>query len=595
MKHIDAFALFLTAGLCCAGADAAAPVADVQVTGHVFQPAALPPPDPAELKVAAGFAVEVLARDLGNARMLAVADNGNVYVTRRDSGDVLLLRVDGAGRLQGQPQQVASRPGVHGIAIHKQRIYLATAKEIYAADIRPDGGLAELQMLVHDLPDAGQHNNRTLRVGPDEMLYISVGSTCNECNESNPENATLLRTRLDGTGRAIFASGLRNTIGFDWQPQTGELWGMDHGIDWLGDDTQPEELNRIERGKRYGWPFFYADNQENPHQKPPGKLPPAAWKAGSTPMVLGYTAHAAPMQMAFYTAAQFPAEYQGDAFVAMRGSWNRKPASGYEVVRIDFDQGRPRAIASFVSGFLSERGQSARPAGLAVAGDGSLLFSDDANGVIYRVRYTGGAPGAKTAAAAPAGPMQEQAGRGADVPLAQARAETAQSGDAPALQVKSAAFGDGQPIPLKHSAYDQGASFPLSWSAGPAGTRSYAIILEDPDVTRPPKPVIHWIAWNIPADVSALREGLPPQDRLTDPDGLRQGPNTPGRTGYYGPRPPAGDTPHRYHTQVFALDRMLDLPAGADREALLAAMRGHVLAKGVLVGTFARPAEPKRP
>ena len=237
------------------------------------------------------------------------------------------------------------------------------------------------------------------------------------------------------------------------------------------------------------------------------------------------------------------------------------------------------------------RNPSVGVAGDAAAGE---LFAL-ADGVIYRVRYTGGAPGAKTAAAAPAGPMQEQAGRGADVPLAQARAETAQSGDAPALQVKSAAFGDGQPIPLKHSAYDHGASFPLSWSAAPAGTRSYAIILEDPDVTRPPKPVIHWIAWNIPADVSALREGLPPQDRLTDPDGLRQGPNTPGRTGYYGPRPPAGDTPHRYHTQVFALDRMLDLPAGADREALLAAMRGHVLAKGVLVGTFARPAEPKRP
>lgn len=598
MKPLYALTAVLAAAITAFGAaiaTAAEPISDVAVEGHVFQPAALPPPDPASLKVPEGFVVEAFAKNLGNTRMLAVSSAGNVYVSRRETGDVMMIKVDSEGKAQGEPVRVASRPSLHGIAFHKDRVYLTATKEVYVADVKADGTLGDLQMIVHDLADAGQHNNRTLRVGPDGMLYISVGSTCNECAESNPENATLLRAQLDGTSRSIFASGLRNTIGFDWHPQTGELWGMDHGIDWLGDDTQPEELNKLERGKRYGWPYFFADNQANPHQKPPGGLPPEEWKAGSTPMVMGYTAHAAPMQMAFYTGTQFPAEFRGDAFVAMRGSWNRKPPSGYEVVRVHFEKGQPKSIAPFVSGFVSEQGQSGRLAGLAIAKDGSLLFTDDANGVIYRVRYTGKGGGIRTSSAVPGGPMIEQAKRGADVPLAIDRPETAVSGKPQPLTVSSEAFADGQPIPLKYSAYDQGGSFPLSWTAGPEGTRSYVVIMEDPDVSKPPKPVIHWVAWNVPGDVHALREGLQAQDRLTDPPALRQGPNTPGRIGYYGPKPPAGDPPHRYHTQVFALDRELDLVAGSDRDALLAAMRGHVLAEGVLVGTFQRPQDPKRP
>ena len=141
----------------------------------------------------------------------------------------------------------------------------------------------------------------------------------------NPENATILRASLDGKSRSIFASGLRDTVGWGWQPQTGELWGMDNGMDALGDNLQPEGLNDIEKGKRYGYP----------HLDPPGGLQKSELPKTNIPMALGYTAHAAPMQMSFYNASKFPAEYQGDAFVSMRGSWNRKPPSGYEVVRIE--------------------------------------------------------------------------------------------------------------------------------------------------------------------------------------------------------------------------------------------------------------------
>jgi glucose/arabinose dehydrogenase len=152
---------------------------------------------------------------------------------------------------------VANRVGAHGLAIKGNKFYLTTVKEIFVADIRPDGTLGPLTMIIGDLPDSGQHPNRTMAFGPDGMLYISVGSTCNACNESNPENATVLRASSDGKMRAIFASGLRNTIGFSWNPTTGELWRMDHGIDYLGDEVQPEELNRIERGKQYGWPHVW--------------------------------------------------------------------------------------------------------------------------------------------------------------------------------------------------------------------------------------------------------------------------------------------------------------------------------------------------
>jgi glucose/arabinose dehydrogenase len=161
-------------------------------------------------------------------------------------------------------------------------------------------------------------------------------------------------------------------------------WGMDHGINFLGNDVHPEELNKIEAGKQYGWPHLWGAAGVNPQSTPVGDISKAQWKAFSTPMVLGYTAHAAPMQMAFYPDGAFPAEYTGDAFMSMRGSWNRKPASGYGIVRIRFGNGQPQKLAPFVSGFLTDGGTThiARPVGLAVARDGALLMSDDANGVM---------------------------------------------------------------------------------------------------------------------------------------------------------------------------------------------------------------------
>lgn len=568
---------------------------DVPVTIHVFKPdkATATPERLSGLKMPAGFAVSTFAIGLKNPRIIAVAPNGAIYVSRREQGDVVMLKdADGNGVADGAPVVVANRPMAHGLAIKDNKLYIATVKEIFVADIKADATLGPLQMIVGDLPDAGQHPNRTMGFGPDGMLYISVGSTCNACNESNPENATILRMTPDGKMRTIFARSLRNTIGFGWQPATGELWGMDHGIDDLGDDQQPEELNLIQRGKQYGWPHAFGVNGIHPQTTPPGEITKAQWLAASTPMVLGYTAHSAPMTLVFYSGGNFPAEYQGDALVAMRGSWNRKPASGYEVVRIRFQDGKPLAFEPFVTGFLTDDGLKhiARPVGLAMLKDGSLLLSDDGNGTIYRIAYTGQAGAALPAAVPPSGPMVAQASKGVGVPLAIDRPETAAARGR--ITVRSAAIAPGAVIAERYSEYADAVSPPLSWDAVP-GAQSYALIMEDPD-SLPITPFVHWVAWNIPPSTTSLPEGLQEQERLTMPDGMMQGRNSKNTPGYYGPQPPVGDPAHRYVFQLLALDKALDLPIGANRDQVLAAAQGHVIAKGSLTGRYQQAVKPPK-
>ncbi len=547
------------------------------------------------LKAPRGFSVNAFATGLKNPRMLAVSSRGDVYVTRREQGDVLMLRdTDGDGVADGAPQVVATRPNVHGLAIHEDRLYLATVNEVVVAPIKGDGSVGALETLIDDLPDGGQHPNRTLAFGPDGQLYVSVGSTCNACNETNPESATVLQATPDGKSRTIFASGLRNLIGFDWHPQTGELWGMDHGIDYLGDDVQPEELNLIRRGKQYGWPHVHGRDGINPQSTPPGGIDKKQWLAMSEPMIDGYTAHAAPMQMLFYRGAGFPSEYAGDAFVAMRGSWNRKPASGYEIVRIRYRDGKPAGFEPFVTGFLTDGGRAhiARPVGLAMAADGSLLMSDDGNGVIYRVAHESGQTSrtqAPPTPRAPAAAMEAQNRQGTGVPLAMTRPET-QGGAAGTIKLSSPSIQPRSSIPLRHSEYDAGLSPALQWNAV-EGARSYLLIMEDPDA-RPITPFVHWVAWNIPGDVTSLPEALQEQMRLTRPEGMLQGRTSRGSTGYFGPKPPVGDPPHHYHFQLFALDTMLDLLPGSDRDQVLAAAQGHVIARGELVGTYGQASQP---
>lgn len=567
--------------------------ANVRVDGAVVEPARLAP-DLASLRVPDGYRIAVFAEGLGNARMLSVAADGTVYLTRRTEGDVQLLRdTDGDGVVD-QRRTVARRPLMHGLEIDGRTAYMIAGSSVFRAPILADGGFGPLEEIVGDLPDTGQHSAREINKGPDGAFYVSIGSTCNACAESSPESAALLRMSPDGKSRTIHATGLRHTIGFDWQPRTGQLWGFDHGIDWLGDRQQIEELNRIEQGKAYGWPYIYGMGGWNPQDEPPGELTMEDWDRMSMRPALGYDAHAAPMQMAFYRGAMFPEGEQGNAFVAMRGSWNRADPAGYEVVRVRFDRaGQPTAIEPFVGGFLKRDrddgpGHTGRPVGVAVAGDGALLFSDDVNGIIYRVSYEG--PD-RAGAELPAPRMAEAAAlepRPHGSALASARPETQSAGS---VRVASDDFRPGGAIPMTFSAYGQGISPALSWSGIPAGTRTLALLMEDPDAAVG-NPFVHWVAWNIAPDSGGLPEAVQPMPQVPALMNLRQGRNTRGSVGYFGPRPPVGERAHRYHFQLFALDTVLTLVPGSSREDLLEAVAGHVLAKGELMGTYGQPTPP---
>ena len=380
-----------------------APEPAATVTATRFEPVALGfgREHLSRLKVPAGFEVKVMATGLGNARMMHVMPDGGIYLTRRQQGDIWYLKDrDGDGQFSRlERRQVAKNLKlVHGLDVKDGKLYAVGEKTVWVMDILAGGSLSTPRVFADGFPDAGQHPARGLRWGPDGYLYVSFGSTNNDAPTQNPEEATILRVRPDGQWREVYASGLRHTIGFDFQPGTGQLYGFDQGADWHGDNIPPEELNRIERGQNYGWPFCYGDRNPDPYTNSsqiPGLITKQEYCAQTASSVLNYSAHAAAIGMEFYRGGQFPAEYRGDAFAAMRGSWNRSEPSGYEIVRVVFDgQNRPASIEPFVTGFVFEEGgtwkQFGRVAGIATYTDGSLLFTDDQSGVIYRVRYTGG-------------------------------------------------------------------------------------------------------------------------------------------------------------------------------------------------------------
>jgi Raf kinase inhibitor-like YbhB/YbcL family protein len=559
------------------------PLTQVKITGYVYEPQPVSPTDErlAQLALPSGFSLHRFAEGLHNPRVIAVAGDGTVYVTQRTPGNLVMMRdTDRDGVVDAQ-KVVLTLKDLHGITLRGSRMYLTDVRRVYAADLRSDGTLGPLQSVTSGLPDAGQHPNRTLAFGPDGALYLSVGSTCNACPEPNPENATMLRIDPETGERRIFASGLRNTIGFGWHPGSHRFYGMDHGIDWLGNDSQKEELNEILEGEKYGWPFVYENGHLNP-QDEPENVTQFEWAEQSRNPYGQYTAHAAPMLMTFYTGTMFPSDYRNDAFVAMHGSWNRRPASGYEVVRLRFaPNGNFAGFEPFITGFLVPQpntapplpgaqpyppdGYLARPTGLAMARDGALLVGDDSNNVIYRVKY-----GNPDSANFP----QKLAGE-----IVQPRSTTP-------LTVQSGAFAAGGFIPPEYSDYGRGISPPLSWSGAPAGTKAFVLMMEDPDATSP-LPFVHWVAV-LPATTTSLPASIPTTERVPGVSSASQGSNSRSRIGYFGPRPPAGQPPHDYHFQVFALDVVPNLPSGYNRHALLKAMQGHVLARGELVGQFAK-------
>jgi glucose/arabinose dehydrogenase len=336
-----------------------------------------------------GFAISVFAEELGYARFLAVDPRGTLLVSVPRSGRVLALPDDdGDGRADRVIRVVEGLDLPHGLAFHGGALYVAETGRVvrlpYDAASRRAAGPPEV--VVASLPPRGGHWTRSLAIDGEGRLYVSVGSSCNNCEERDPRRAAILRYEPDGRGPDPVATGVRNAVGLAFRPGTGALWATINGRDWLGDDHPAEYLTRIEPGGFYGWPHCHWD--------PVGRLVPdpdlpdaARCRAVSRPSFL-YTAHTAPLGLAFYTGRQFPAEYHGNLFVALHGSWNRATPVGYRIIRVRLDGPVPHA-EDFATGWLDGTRGWGRPVDVAVGHDGSLFVSDDRQGLVYRITYTG--------------------------------------------------------------------------------------------------------------------------------------------------------------------------------------------------------------
>ncbi|RYG37457.1 sorbosone dehydrogenase family protein [bacterium] len=342
------------------------------------------------LRAPRGFKVSLWAKGLNNPRMMLPLPDGTVLVSLNGPGQIVALKdTNGDGTAETPTVALDGKPGVHGLTRKGDDIYFATVTEVWTARMGPDMRLQDVRKLTGMLPEGGQHARRTLAFGPDGKLYIGVGSRTNDRPAAQPEDACLMRMNADGSGLEVFAKGLRNTMGFGFSPVDGKIWGFDHGTDYRGNDIPNEELNVIEEGKHYGWPYVWGQQKVDPlmYQIPKGFKSLEEFAATTAPSQMLFTAHSAPIAMLFHSGTGW-AEAKNDVFVTFRGSWNRDPAVGYKVMRVRFDAaGNPTKSEDFLTGFLSPDGKSylGRPAGIAQLADGSLLVGDDTNGAIYRV------------------------------------------------------------------------------------------------------------------------------------------------------------------------------------------------------------------
>ena len=333
------------------------------------------------------FQMTIFAKEVPGARFMTIGPDGHLYLSQPRAGQVVrLIDANKDGKADQIIPVVTGLDRPHGLAFRDGTLYVAGTQKIWRIDQLADGGrAAKVTTLVNNLPDDGGHSTRTILFGKDGKLYVSVGSSCNICEERDPRRAAIARYNPDGTGEEIFAKGLRNSVGIAFHPESGELWGTDNGRDWLGDNVPPEEINIIKQGKHYGWPHCHAGTISDPEF---GAIKSCR---DTEPPAITFQAHSAPLGLAFYTGNQFPPEYRGDLFVAYHGSWNRNERTGYKVVRVRIKDGKPEKIEDFITGFLRFPGGQehvwGRPVDLVVAPDGSLFLSDDFAGVVYRITY----------------------------------------------------------------------------------------------------------------------------------------------------------------------------------------------------------------
>ncbi len=339
-----------------------------------------------KLKLPKGFKAEIWASGLPGGRAMAFSDSQKkMWVGTRALGRVYEITDYDDRRNVRVLVDKLTQPA--GVAFHKGSLYVFAIDKVLRYDgIEANPAAAPVDLTAaFKLPPEQHHNWKYVRFGPDGKLYVPFGAHCNICEPSSIHYAHLRRYNADGSGIEVIATGIRNTLGFDWHPKTKQLWFTDHGRDWMGDDTPDEELNIIsKKGQFFGFPYCHANGVPDPDIK---RADPCK---GVTLPVANLGPHTAVMGIHFYTGAMFPAEYQGVAFVARKGSWNRTRKSGYDVVTVKADpDGKNAKITPFATGFMNPADDSfwGRPVYLAQMKDGSLLISDEQLGAIYRISY----------------------------------------------------------------------------------------------------------------------------------------------------------------------------------------------------------------
>lgn len=331
-----------------------------------------------------GFEISLYASVPG-ARSLALGPNGTVFVGTRSQGKVYALTA--RRDYSGAAEVVTIAKGLNepnGVAFREDSLYVAEISRI----LRYDNIAERLRsppepVVINDrYPRDKAHGWKFIAFGPDGLLYVPVGAPCNICKPDKDIYASITRVRPDGTGREIFARGIRNTVGFDWHPVTKELWFTDNGRDWMGDNEPPDELNRAPRaGMNFGFPYCHGGDIPDP------KYDKGHHCSDFVPPEMKLGPHVAALGMRFYTGRMFPAGYRNQIFIAEHGSWNRSTPIGYRITLVRLEKNRAVKYEIFAEGWLQSGKAWGRPVDVLVMPDGSLLVSDDHAGAVYRISY----------------------------------------------------------------------------------------------------------------------------------------------------------------------------------------------------------------
>ena len=336
-----------------------------------------------DVRLPPGFSIEVYA-DVPRARSMVFGDRGTLFVSTRKARSIYAVveNRDGSTRTIELADNLSTP---NGIAFRDGDLYVAEIDRVLRYRNIEDKleSVPVPEVLAIDLPSKRHHGWRYIGFGPDGMLYISIGAPCNVCDEEG--FAEIIRVNPDGSGRETYASGIRNSVGFTWHPETAELWFTDNGRDMMGDDIPPCELNHAsEQGQHFGFPYCHGGDIPDP------KFGRRKNCEDYTPPVQELGPHVAPLGLTFYTGDMFPPEYRGHIFIAEHGSWNRSKKIGYRVTLVRLDGNQAVSYEPFAEGWLQNEQVSGRPVDLLVKQDGSLLVSDDLKGRIYRISYSGG-------------------------------------------------------------------------------------------------------------------------------------------------------------------------------------------------------------